>query len=74
MKAADAATIFDTLDMNVLVRLARRINPRKMAPIMAKMNPDRAQALTIRLADGQSEPTIDLQGTDLANLPQIVGQ
>lgn len=74
MKPADAAAIFDALDINVLVRLARSINPRKMAPIMAKMDEKRAQELTVRLANEDTEPAVELGAMDLASLPQIVGQ
>jgi flagellar motility protein MotE (MotC chaperone) len=74
MKPADAAAIFNQLDGKVLVRLARGINPRKMAPIMAKMDATRAQELTVRLADEQAQPDVALGAADLASLPQIVGQ
>jgi flagellar motility protein MotE (MotC chaperone) len=74
MKPKDAAAIFDQLDMSVLLRVARAMNPRKMAPILAKMNPSRAQELTAGLAVDQVEPTIELTGKDLGELPQIVGQ
>jgi flagellar motility protein MotE (MotC chaperone) len=74
MKPKDAAAIFDQLEADVLLRVARAINPRKMAPIMAKMDPMKAKDLTAGLAVDQVEPTIDLSGEDLASLPQIVGQ
>jgi flagellar motility protein MotE (MotC chaperone) len=75
MRPQDAATIFDALDMEVLLRVSRAINPRKMAPIMAKMNPQVAQALTVRLASNDSFNTAeaDLAPNDPAALPQIVG-
>ena len=77
MKPRDAARIFDQLDINVLVRVVRGISPRKMAPILAAMEPARAQAVTLALAADEPSPTIDVgqsvpQG--LAALPQIVGQ
>lgn len=74
MKAKDAAAIFDELEMPVLLRVARAINPRKMAPIMARMNPVKAKELTAGLAIDQVEPTIDLAQENLGALPQIVGQ
>lgn len=74
MKPKEAAAIFDELEAHVLLRVARAINPRKMGPIMAKMDPLRAKDLTAGLAVDQVEPTIDLSGEDLASLPQIVGQ
>lgn len=74
MKPKDAAAIFDELEMPVLLRVARAINPRKMAPIMARMNPTVAKELTAGLAVDQVEPTIELGQEDLAALPQIIGQ
>ena len=50
------------------------MSPRKMAPIMAKMDPQKAKELTSGMAVEQAEPTIDLGQEDLAGLPQIVGQ
>jgi flagellar motility protein MotE (MotC chaperone) len=76
MKPSEAAIIFDELDMNVLLRVARGINPRKMSPILAKMEPERAQDLTVALAQDATqpaEPTMPNVG-DLSSLPQIVGQ
>jgi flagellar motility protein MotE (MotC chaperone) len=73
MKPAEAATIFNDLDLNVLLRIARAMSPRKMAPIMAKMSPGRAQQLTVHMADAESGPAAPQAG-DLASLPQIVGQ
>lgn len=75
MKPKDAAAIFDQLEMDVLVRIARAINPRKLAPIMAKMDPVKAKDLTANLAVDQVEPTIEMSDPTLAaELPQIVGQ
>lgn len=50
MRPRDAAKIFDDLDMPVLIELARRMNERKAAAILASMQPDRARDLTARLA------------------------
>ncbi len=50
MKPRDAATIFDDLDMPVLIELARRMNERKAAAILSAMQPDRARDLTAPLA------------------------
>jgi len=73
MKPAEAARIFDDLDMSVLLRVARTMNPRKMAPIMAKMNSVRAQELTVGLAAIEPDPRIAI-AEDPDQLPQIVGQ
>ena len=74
MKPAEAAPIFDQLQMNVLVRLVRSMNPRKMAPILARMTPDRAEELTLAMAAAEDAGTIDVAPPDLTSLPQIVGQ
>jgi len=75
MKPKEAATIFNALDTQMLTRVARAMNPRKMAPILARMEPMKAKALTAGLAREETEPSLDAQAVeDLANLPQIVGQ
>lgn len=74
MKAKEAATIFNQLDISVLMRVAQAMNPRKMAPILAKMDPLKAKQLTSGLAAEEVEPSLDAPVEDLASLPQIVGQ
>lgn len=74
MKPKEAATIFNQLDMSVLMRVAKAMNPRKMAPVLAKMDPLKAKSLTAGLATEQPEPALDVPVEDLASLPQIVGQ
>lgn len=74
MKPKDAAAIFDQLDMEVLVRVAKMMTPRKMAPILAAMNTARAQELTVRLASAETDPLESMTPDNLAALPQIVGQ
>ncbi|MCF6302548.1 MAG: hypothetical protein L3J13_05020, partial [Devosiaceae bacterium] len=79
MKSSDAATVFNSLNMEILLRLATKMSPRKMSPILADMTTERAQELTIRIATAQMVPeTLDLannpaMGSD-DQLPQIVGQ
>jgi len=74
MKPKEAATIFNQLDMSVLMRVAQAMNPRKMAPILARMDPLKAKSLTSGLAAEEVEPALDTPVEDLASLPQIVGQ
>lgn len=74
MKPSDAAAIFNSLSMDVLLRVARNMNPRKMAPVLAKMATRRAQELTLGLAAVQAEPMLDMETDNLQNLPQIVGE
>ena len=74
MKPKDAANIFNSLDMEVLLRVAKTMSPRKMAPILAAMDPARAQDLTVRMADLADQPATQMTADDLSELPQIVGQ
>ncbi len=74
MKPGDAAEIFDSLPLEVLLRVASSMNARKMALVLAKMERERANVLTQRLARVESEPILDAPIDDLANLPQIIGQ
>lgn len=54
MKPKDAARIFSRLDTNVLVGVANRMSPRKLAPILAKMESASAERLTIEIARAAS--------------------
>lgn len=60
MKPRDAATIFDDLDMPVLLQVVDRMKEAKAAPILAAMHTDKARDLTAQLAkmrtrrDGQT--------------------
>lgn len=74
MRPKDAANIFNNLDMEVLLQVAKTMSPRKMAPIMAQMEAKRAQELTVRMAALSELPPTALTPDDLAALPQIVGQ
>lgn len=49
MKPKDAARIFEELDMDVLLKVAERMKERSLAPIMAKMNAERAREITVEL-------------------------
>jgi flagellar motility protein MotE (MotC chaperone) len=51
MKPKDAARVFDRLGHDVLVPLVVAMNPRKMAEILAVMQPDAAERLTVALAN-----------------------
>ncbi|MCW8951903.1 MAG: hypothetical protein OQK23_05305, partial [Rhodospirillales bacterium] len=50
MKPQDAARIFEELDMETLLMVAERMKERKLAPVMAKMNPGKAKEMTVELA------------------------
>jgi len=50
MKPRDAATIFNDLDMPVLLQVVDRMKEAKAAPVLAAMQPDKARDLTTKLA------------------------
>lgn len=50
MKPRDAATIFNDLQMPVLLPVLDRMKEAKAAPILAAMNPDKAREVTAALA------------------------
>ncbi|MBN8521064.1 MAG: flagellar protein FlbB [Alphaproteobacteria bacterium] len=68
MKAKDAARIFDTLDMDVLIQVLGRMSERKSAPIIAAMSAERARSLTVMLAEQKRLPGLadDVQGEEPA--------
>jgi flagellar motility protein MotE (MotC chaperone) len=57
MKPKDAARIFDTLEMNVLLDVIGRMKEQKTSPILANMNPDKARDVTIKLAEQRKLPS-----------------
>ncbi len=61
MKAKDAANIFNTLDIDVLIAIMGRMSERKSAPILAEMTPERARSVTILLAQEKQIPDIPPQ-------------
>ncbi len=61
MKAKDAARIFNTLDLDVLIAVMTRMSERKSAPILAEMDPDRARTVTIMMAQQKQIPDIPPQ-------------
>ena len=50
MKPKDAARIFDDLEVPVLLMVVDKMAEKKVAPIFAKMNPAKAQLITMELA------------------------
>ena len=74
MKAKDAARIFDTLDLQVLLKVARAMNPRQMSPILAAMSAQPAQQLTTAMAATVNTNVVPDPSENLAALPQIVGK
>lgn len=62
MKAKDAARIFNSLEMDVLLQVVTKMSERKSAPIIAAMEAEKARNLTILLAEQNKLP-------DLPTLP-----
>ena len=60
MKPGDAAAIFNTMDMDILISVLSRMSERKSAPIFASMSPQRAQEVTIKLVEQSQLPQLDL--------------
>lgn len=58
MKPADAARIFNTLDIDILVSVMSRMSERKLSPVLAAMDPERAKTITIMLAQEKQLPQL----------------
>ncbi|MCC7036057.1 MAG: flagellar protein FlbB [Alphaproteobacteria bacterium] len=69
MKPKEAATIFNTLDLDVLLEVIGRMNERKASPILAAMEPDKARIVTIRLSEKEKLPVAAPQGKPSAAAP-----
>jgi len=70
MKPKEAARIFSNLDSRVVLQVAERIAPRKMSAILAKMEANAAERLTIQLANkaaGESDAPQELPQIGNAN-------
>ena len=58
MKAGDAARIFNTLEMEVLVAVMSRMSERNLAPILAEMESEKARQVTMLLAEEKDLPSM----------------
>lgn len=56
MKAKDAARIFDSLNDEVLLAVAEEMKSDTLAPVLAAINPEQAQKLTVKLANKLALP------------------
>ena len=61
MKPKDAARIFNRLEMDILLDVVERMKEKKMAPVLAQMSPEKAEALTVELATRRQLPESDSQ-------------
>ena len=58
MKPADAAQILSQLDMPILLQMLSRMKEAKTAPILAAMEPTKAEAITTAMAKRQNPPSV----------------
>ena len=58
MKPKSAAAIFNDLELETLVGVLRGMSARKVAPIIAAMDPERARVLTRELAERRDLPQL----------------
>jgi flagellar motility protein MotE (MotC chaperone) len=56
MKPEDAAKIFETLDMPVLLGVIQRMKPARTALVMAKLAPEKAKDITVALTKQDQLP------------------
>ncbi len=58
MKPRSAALIWNDMDLDTLVPIARGIPPRQIAPVIAAMDPEKARLLTRELAVREQLPAL----------------
>ncbi|NGM36154.1 hypothetical protein G4G93_19865 [Methylobacterium sp. DB0501] len=78
MKPKEAARVFDRLKLDVLVPVVVAMNPRKMAEVLAVMQPEAAERLTVALAQrargaGGPKSAAAAPGLPPGELPAIDG-
>jgi len=56
MKPKSAAAIFDQLDIDILLAVAKRMDEAKMAEVLSKMTPEAAKRLTVEMANQKKLP------------------
>lgn len=69
MKPKEAARIFDTLEMEILLNVVSHMSERKSAPVLAAMDPERARQLTIMLAEQKKLPELPQMEQQQIRLP-----
>lgn len=58
MKPKDAASILNTLDLDVLMVIMTKMTERKSSAILSEMNPERARTVTVMLAEQRQMPSL----------------
>ena len=56
MKPNDAARIFQTLDMDILIDVVERMSERRMVPVLATMESEKTKSVTVELATRKKLP------------------
>lgn len=74
MRPKDAARIFDSLDMSVLIEVARAMRPPKLADVIAQMQAEPAKRLTTELARRPNQRPADPRSVPTDSLPKIEGR
>ncbi len=75
MKPKEAARVFDRLDLKVLIPVVQKMNPRKMAEILAAMSPESAERLTVALATrGEQSAEAAPAGNELPRIAPSANQ
>jgi flagellar motility protein MotE (MotC chaperone) len=75
MRPKDAARIFDSLDMSVLIEVARAMRPPKLADVIAQMQAEQAKRLTTELARRPNQTAaVDPRSISPDTLPKIEGR
>jgi flagellar motility protein MotE (MotC chaperone) len=74
MKPKDAARIFDSLSDQVLIPVAAEMKSDVLAPVLAAMNPEQAQKLTVRLANKLTLPDTNGAAASASPAPSVPGQ
>ena len=59
MKPKDAANIFNSLDMDILISIIEKMNPKKVADVLSKMTTTSANDITVELATRKKLPNIE---------------
>lgn len=58
MKPKEAAKIFETLEMPVLLGVVQKMKPQRTAAVMAEMNPEKAKEITVALTKQDQLPQV----------------
>lgn len=67
MKPKDAARIFEELDLNVLVEVAELMEERRLAPVLAYMDPIKAKTVTIEIRTRRKLPDLINENKQIGN-------